>query len=179
LEIAQDLFSEKGYSAVTMKDFCEKSELSRGGLYRHFSSTRDIFTAMLDQDRENSSVELERAILQGTTARQLLLFFIEGQKQEILQGKGRLSVATYEFCTAEPGQKSYLERRFVSAVNTLAKLILYGQSRGEFLNKNAEETARHIIFLLEGIKLSSAVVPLSEEMIHEQLKIIFQMVAGD
>ena len=28
------LFTEKGYKDVTMKDICEKTGLSRGGLYR-------------------------------------------------------------------------------------------------------------------------------------------------
>ncbi|WP_366521593.1 TetR/AcrR family transcriptional regulator, partial [uncultured Clostridium sp.] len=36
---ACSLFSEKGFKQVTMKDICDVSKLSRGGLYCHYEST--------------------------------------------------------------------------------------------------------------------------------------------
>lgn len=44
---AYKLFAEKGFKEVTMKDICEKTGLSRGGLYRHYSSTEEIFLISL------------------------------------------------------------------------------------------------------------------------------------
>lgn len=179
LNIAKELFSAKGYSAVTMKDFCERSGLSRGGLYRHFASTKEIFIAMLDSDRENSSAELDKAISDDVPAKQMLIHFLNKQKQDIQNAGGRLSIAVYEFCTTETEQKDYLDNRFTSAVNTLAKLIQYGQSQHEFANCDSKQTARHIIVFLEGLKLSSAVVSFPETIIEEQLKIIYEMVVGN
>ncbi len=178
LNTAKELFSEKGYSAVTMKDFCERNGLSRGGLYRHFASTREIFVAMLNFDRESSSIELDKAISDKVPAKQMFIHFINKQKQEIQNGVGRLSIAVYEFCTIETDQKDYLDKRFASAVDTLAKLIRYGQSQHEFRSCDPKETARHIIVFLEGLKLSSAVVSFSETMIGEQFKIIYETVVG-
>ena len=37
------LFSGRGFKDVTMKDICEATGLSRGGLYRYFSSTAELF----------------------------------------------------------------------------------------------------------------------------------------
>ena len=37
------LFSQKGFKNVTMKDICMETGLSRGGLYRHYDSTQQIF----------------------------------------------------------------------------------------------------------------------------------------
>ena len=37
------MFAEKGFKEVTMKDICEITGLSRGGLYCHYSSTSEIF----------------------------------------------------------------------------------------------------------------------------------------
>lgn len=176
LNTAKELFSEKGYSAVTMKDFCERSGLSRGGLYRHFASTKEIFIEMLNFDRENSSAELDKAISDRIPAKQVFIYFIKKQKQEIKNGIGRLSIAVYEFCTTEAEQKDYMDKRFSSAVDTLAKLIKYGQSQHEFRNCDSEETARHIVIFLEGLRLSSAVVSFTETMLEEQLQIIYEMV---
>ncbi len=42
------LFAEKGFKQVTMKDICEVTKLSRGGLYCHYESTRQIFQEIID-----------------------------------------------------------------------------------------------------------------------------------
>lgn len=43
LQEAWKLFAKKGYQAVTMTDICEKTGLSRGGLYRYYAGTGEIF----------------------------------------------------------------------------------------------------------------------------------------
>lgn len=179
LNTARVLFSEKGYSAVTMHDICERSGLSRGGLYRHFSSTREIFMAMLDSDKETTSLELEEAIAAGTPAKQMFAYFIRLQKQEILQGGGRLSIAVYEFCAANPDQKQYLDGRFTAAVVILEKLIRYGQARQEYKTFDARAAASHIVVFLEGLKLSSAVISFTHAMLDDQLRYVYQMVVLD
>ena len=45
-----DAIAEKGFKDVTMSDICEKSQLSRGGLYRHYSSTSEIFREIISED---------------------------------------------------------------------------------------------------------------------------------
>ena len=47
LQSAQTLFSQKGFCAVTMQDICVAADFSRGGLYRHYSSTEDIFVDII------------------------------------------------------------------------------------------------------------------------------------
>lgn len=37
-DAAYRLFEEKGFKEVTMKDICEQTGLSRGGLYRHYET---------------------------------------------------------------------------------------------------------------------------------------------
>ena len=43
LETARKVFIEKGFKNVTMKDIVEACDISRGGLYLYFGSTREIF----------------------------------------------------------------------------------------------------------------------------------------
>ncbi len=47
-EKAYQLFAEKGFKDVTMKDICELTGLSRGGLYRHYESTGQIFLEIVN-----------------------------------------------------------------------------------------------------------------------------------
>ncbi len=176
LETARALFSEKGYAAVTMKDFCDLLGLSRGGLYRHFGSTKEIFIAMLDADKESAADNLDQTIAAGVPARQIFDYFIRQQRQEIQQGGGRLSVAVYEFCIANPDQKPYLDQRFDVAVEILEKLIRYGQEQQVFMSVNAAETAAHIIVFLEGLRLSSAVITFSSPAMDDQLRYLYDLV---
>lgn len=176
LETARALFSEKGYAAVTMKDFCDRLRLSRGGLYRHFASTREIFVAMLDLDKESIAVKLDQAIAAGIPARQIFDYFIQQQRREIQQGGGRLSVAVYEFCISNPDQKPYLDRRFATAIGILEKLIRYGQDQQVFANVNAAQIAAHIVVFLEGLHLSSAVVTFTGPAVDDQLQYLYDLV---
>ena len=40
LDKAFGLFAENGFHRVTMKDICDRTDLSRGGLYRYYSSNK-------------------------------------------------------------------------------------------------------------------------------------------
>jgi len=176
LETAKTLFAKKGYAAVTMQDFCDHLGLSRGGLYRYFSSTKEIFLAMLDTDKEDTSTELAQAISSGVSAKQMMLHLLNTRAKEVQQGSGGLAIAVYEFCSNEAGYKSYMEDRFASAVEMLETVIRYGQSRQEFSACDPQETATHIVIFLEGLRLSSGVVELSAHLVEKQLHRIYEMV---
>ena len=47
---AYKLFADKGFKEVTMTDICEKTGLSRGGLYRYYSGTDEIFSEILSKE---------------------------------------------------------------------------------------------------------------------------------
>ena len=47
-EQAYKLFAIRGFKDVTMKDICEITGLSRGGLYRHYDSTDQIFSEIIE-----------------------------------------------------------------------------------------------------------------------------------
>jgi len=175
LETARDLFSEKGFTAVSMQDFCERLEISRGGLYRYFDSTTSIFLAMLENDNKSVSGELDTAISSGVPSSQLLSRFFFDRKKEIVEQRGRLSVALYEFCLSGEGHKEILENRYFSAIQTLTRVIQYGQVREEFVSCNPEEMSRHIILFCEGLKISSSIVAISENEIDSQFIILADM----
>lgn len=62
LDKARDVFIQKGFAAVTMKDIVEACDISRGGLYRYYGSTRDIFLALFQRDAKEELERVEVAI---------------------------------------------------------------------------------------------------------------------
>lgn len=71
-ENAFQLFAEKGFKDVTMKDICEKTGLSRGGLYRHYENTGQIFLEIIRVLMADQQNEFEEKIKKNTPARQIL-----------------------------------------------------------------------------------------------------------
>lgn len=176
LKKARELFSEQGYAAVTMKDFCEECGLSRGGLYRHFSSTKEIFTALLDTDMEHTIEEIEKDISSQRPAREILRAYLKLYKIQVETGKGMLELAIYEFCKKEKDQKHYIQNRFDTSVGIFEKLIRYGQQHQVFLECDANATAKRIVFLLEGISIASTVITFQNDMLDTQLQGVYEMV---
>ena len=76
LEKAYRLFAEKGFKEVTMKDICELTGLSRGGLYRHYESTEQIFLEIVhtfsDQQKNEIFTKIEQHIPAAVILEELL-----------------------------------------------------------------------------------------------------------
>ena len=86
VKTAAGLFSQKGFTAVTMKDICEACNLSRGGLYRHFGSTKEIFIEVLERDKNDAEESIDQAIALGLSAGKLMEgFFLLQKKRYRLQ----------------------------------------------------------------------------------------------
>ena len=84
IQASAGLFSQKGFTAVTMKDICEACNLSRGGLYRHYGSTKEIFIEVLERDKNDAEVSIGQAIDLGLSARKLMDGFFSFRKTTLL-----------------------------------------------------------------------------------------------
>ena len=96
-EAAFRLFAEKGFKDVTMKDICEKTGLSRGGLYRHYDSTSQIFLELIHTLMADQQNEFEEKIKAKVPAREILLHVLNRYETEMLDREHSLSIAIYEF----------------------------------------------------------------------------------
>ena len=89
---AYRLFAEKGFKEVTMTDICERTGLSRGGLYRYYSGTAQIFSEILSEE-----YVIADRIEKGESARAILEDMLEAIRSEIMEKELSLSLAIYEY----------------------------------------------------------------------------------
>lgn len=169
------LFSQKGYAAVSMKDVCEICDLSRGGLYRHFGSTKEIFLEILNDDREEMQHQLEQSIKNNTPANFLFEYFLKQHKEIIMNNNG-MALAIHEFSFAEDDQRQYMDNRFNIAVELLMQLLDYGQEQGVFKSFDTRAMSTHIVFFLDSMETSSPTLTIAEEMIDKQLNFLKDLV---
>ncbi len=181
LQKAREVFSEKGYRAVTMKDVVDACEISRGGLYLYFDSTRELFLTVLKKESEEADDIFSREIQEDATAADILTLFLKEQKKELLRKKNTLTVAIYEFffCYQVPKKENVLRQQFDTAVKVLEVLLKTGVESGEFVCANPKAMARHIMLILEGLKIASCSMGITEEMIDEELLIIMQSITKE
>ncbi|MBR0164901.1 MAG: TetR/AcrR family transcriptional regulator [Lachnospiraceae bacterium] len=171
---ARGVFARKGYKAVTMKDIVEACEISRGGLYLYFSSTREVFEAVLKSDAGSEDDEdeaLTRAIEGSASASDMLAIFIKAQKKEVFRKRGNLTVATYEYFaeSVQDQASGALKSRFDTAVMVLERLIAEGLESGEFYCEDPSGWARNLMFVIEGMKIAVHTMGLTEAMFDREM----------
>ncbi len=181
LETARNVFVEKGFKKVTMKDIVEACNISRGGLYLYFESTSQIFLEVLRLESEETDDVFSDNITEDATAADILVLFLQEQKKELLRKKNTLTQAIYEFYFEnQPGRKNnILKKQFDSAVKIIEKLIEIGVDNGEFYCEDCQETARNIMFVLEGLKISAQTIGVTAETVDRQIMFILKSLGVD
>lgn len=171
------LFSEKGYKDVTMKDICEKTGLSRGGLYRHYQSTEQIFLEIIHNLMGNQQNEFTEKMQKGTSAIQILTEVLARYEKEMLDRKSSLSVAIYEFFSNPNVSKSNnsIARQYLDSKRMWVELIQYGMKRKEFKEVNPEAVYNLIVFSYQGVRMYSTMIDIDTNItkgIIEQIKLL-------
>ena len=166
LEKAMALFAKKGFKNVTMKDICIDTGLSRGGLYRHYESTNQIFSEIIDILMNTQDNELSSKIENEVPAPVILDEILERYKKEMLDGSGSLSIAILEFYSENQSSDNdnVLFEQYLYSKDMWRNFISYGVNRGEFNNVNSEEIIDLIIFSYQGVRMFSTIMPIDEQI---------------
>lgn len=177
-ERATGLFAQRGFKNVTMNDICQATGLSRGGLYRHYDSTKQIFSEIVDELMQAQDNELSEKMKAEFPATQILDEILERYRQEMVDGEASLSVAIYEYYSgsATDGQENLLSKQYEYSVEMWSAFISYGIKRGEFKETDARELIDILLFAYQGVRMYSTIMPLDEQIpvriIHHVKKIL-------
>ena len=165
-ERAAYLFAQKGFKNVTMKDICAATGLSRGGLYRHYDSTRQIFLEIIEALMGAQDNELTEKMNAGLPASQILNEILERYRKEMLDNAASLSVAIYEFFSENysNGQDNLLLKQYQYSVDMWNEFLSYGIKRGEFKTVGCREVIDIILFSYQGVRMYSTIIPLDEQI---------------
>lgn len=180
LDTARKVFAEKGYKNVTMKDIVEACEISRGGLYLYFESREQIFREVLEMEAGETDDALAESLAEETAA-DILTLFLKEQKREILHRQNSLTMAVYEFYFEQKAEDrgNVLKRQFDAGVRVLEKLIRAGTQSGEFYCEDPRGAAANIMYVLDGMKLDSLTIGVTEKMVDEQFLYLMQELVVD
>ena len=176
IDTARNVFAERGFKNVTMKDIVEACNISRGGLYIYFDSTESIFEEVIKAETGKADSDIETGAQNATTNSDILTLFFRQQKKDILEHKGSLLIAMYEYCfqTKSPDVKTLTDRQADTGTAFLERLLKAGNTTGEFSVSNPKRCARNMVYVFEGLKLLNRTGTVTEKMIDDELVYILE-----
>ncbi len=165
-EKAYQLFAEKGFKAVTMKDICEQTGLSRGGLYRHYESTGQIFLEIVNAFSDKQKSEVSAQIRQRIPAAAILEELLSKYVSEMRDYKNSLSLAICEFYSnpAAPKENHSVIKQYEASKSAWVELINYGIRTKEFNRVNPESVFHIMIFAYQGVRMYSRLMKMDPDI---------------
>lgn len=163
IEASYALFAKNGFNKVTMKDVCEVTGLSRGGLYSHFDSTKSIFEALLEKINQKEKMDFSGEMKKGMDAKLILENALELMEDEMNHPEDSLSIAMYEYSGS-------IDKNLMEYFNQIGEkkwtaLIKYGIERGEFSCVDVEEIVNVILYVYQGVRMWSCIIKMQSETI--------------
>lgn len=165
---AYRLFAEKGFKAVTMTDICERTGLSRGGLYRYYSGTEEIFSEILSEE-----YVIADRIERKEKASAILEDMLEAIKAEIMDKDMSLSLAIYEY--ANLGNEEFFTNINDRAKKWWISLLEYGMETKEFKTVDTDQISDVILYYYQGMRMWSRVIPLDEQAAEHYVRTVKQL----
>ena len=150
LESAKKLFSDYGYSSVSMSEIAKEVKITKAALYYHFESKKEIYLEVMQESFEALLKKLKEAIGLKTTFEkkfhQTLMAYLEfslNEKnpiQETIQKISRLDKTTVKFTQELQWQ----------IIKKFEDLIKEGQKKKKLLsNLSSKAVARFVIGLMD------------------------------
>lgn len=162
-ETAYRIFAEEGFRAVTMGMICEACGMSRGGVYRHYGSTREIFAEILSEMSEGAEDFVGTALDSRKSAKWILDHELDKIRGEMQDSSGSLSYAIYEYSLV--CGSSYMEELNRKAVKRWERLLSYGMETGEFRQVHIVQMTATILYVYQGVRLWSSIIPMKMDTV--------------
>ena len=168
LEVSYGLFARHGFNKITMKDVCDVTGLSRGGLYNHFSGTKELFEAILIKINEKDEMNFYNEMEDEKSAVDILNRVLKLMEDEMEHSEDSLSLAMYEY--AGTTSKEMMDQFNRIGEKKWTDLIEYGINRGEFINVDVFEIVNVILYVYQGVRMWSRIVSMTPDVFHSITK---------
>lgn len=158
LAAALTCFSRKGYHLTTMDDIVEEAGLSKGGLYWHFASKKELFLALFDQLFATGTDQLSTilAVHRGTAEERLLLaldLMAHMATADEMQQTAPLMIDVWAQNRQDPEVNEAMIELYDRFREPLVDLIQEGISSGEFRPVDANALTSILFGMYDGLAM--------------------------
>ena len=153
LNAARKRFAHYGFSKVTMDEIAGDVEMGKASLYYYFPTKEDLFRAVIAQEQDEFTKNIEAILQQPATAAQKLNEYVEQRLKyfQVLLNLGTLSVHSYF------DLKSVFRKLFedfeAHELDLLKKIFDEAKSNKEFNPELSDEITKVFLHMLQGLRL--------------------------
>ncbi len=160
---AADVFDEVGYEAATISEILRRSGVTKGALYFHFASKRELAQEVLAEqlgalpEIPDRDLTLQRAVDEA-----LLLSYLLQTREPLVRGSIRLTVE-------QGSAKDGLDRRVPMQAWTDHSLLLFEKAKadGELLpHVDLVALAKMFVGAFTGVQVLSSIMTRHEDMLQ-------------
>ncbi len=157
LDAAVRVFAKSGFYATRVSEIAKAAGVADGTIYLYFASKEALLISLFEDRIGRMLAIMQRELPKRKTGPERLRAVIEMQLG-LLEGEPNLAeVFTVIVRQSNELMKKHAAPHFMAYLDAIAKIIVYGQERGEF-RKDASPSlvARAIFGALDGITLTWA-----------------------
>jgi len=173
VEVARQLFAQKGVVDTTMNDIAAASQKGRRTLYTYFRNKEEIYMACVESELQIVTVALQSAMKQNLEPQEKLEVFIRAHFdvfKDMVIRNGSLHADFFKDIIEIEKLRRKLDRK---ETVMLAQILKEGEMMGVFDVKDIRKTAQIMQFALKGLE-----VPYIRENIRnrkEQSQFIYDL----
>ena len=153
LDSALDVFVKKGYAETRMEDIVELSGLSKGAIYHHYNSKRDLFLSLIEHWENYSFPNIFNKDLDKNTASDVLRQIVKDIVNSFKNNK-KVFLAELEFWSLanhDDDVRDKTKQLYIKLLKLFKSIISHGIKNNEFKNIDLEIGSLSIMTSIQGI----------------------------
>jgi AcrR family transcriptional regulator len=153
LDSAMEVFVKNGYSEARMDDIVNKSGMSKGAIYYHYKSKKDLFLALIEHWETNAFPHFYDKNEIGISSSEILKSFSE-VVADVFESRKYVFLAEVEFwamANRDEDVKDRTQKLYKKILVLFEKVLKRGIINGEFKNINPKIAAIAVLTILQGV----------------------------
>ena len=153
LDVAQHLIQTKGYEQMSVQDVLDRLEASRGALYHYFDSKQALLDGVVERFADNAMAAVAPILADASLPALEKLRRVVGGIAQFKAEQKELVLAIMEVWNSDGNVlfREKLRRMTASRLGPLLSMVIrQGISEGTIVSSSPDETARVILYVMQG-----------------------------
>ncbi len=133
LDAAEQLFSERGYHAATMREIARALQIEGGSLYSHFSGKHELLFQVVQRGSEQFLQAAQAARAESGSPPEQLLGLMRRHLAIMAESRARAVVHFHEWRHLEPEAQAQIRARRDEYEGHLRAIVRDGLASGDFV----------------------------------------------
>ena len=133
LDTAKNLFVNKGYHGMSMREISDALGVSKAALYYHFKDKEELYLAILKTYLEEMSNTLDRLLIEPVSSAEKIRLFVEYVLSQPAEQRATIRLASQEINQLSPETRKMFGAIYREKfIDKLQMILQEGMSQGDF-----------------------------------------------